>query len=212
MPRALPLHHPTADELRVAHDVYVQREQRDYAYRIARHALTDGADNVPLARREAVHLLLCSWNSRSRYTGSLTLGMIEDVLGSTAQTCEAFENRDIVSLTADERPMVADVYQRFRAVMGQTGAAKALGLLYPRFFPLWDTSIGVAYIGRKWQELGTPAEYYLAFMDHCIAQCKTVVDERAFGPDLLKTLDEWNYCAWSRGWLPVPGRAQATVE
>ena len=43
-------------------------------------------------------------------------------------------------------------------------------------------------------------------MHCCIEQCSAAVTEQEFGVTLLKTLDEWNYCLWTQGWIPAPGR------
>ena len=47
---------------------------------------------------------------------------------------------------------------------------------------------------------------YVDFMHCCIEQCSAAVAEQEFGVTLLKTLDEWNYCLWTQGWIPAPGR------
>jgi hypothetical protein len=49
-----------------------------------------------------------------------------------------------------------------------------------------------------------PPEHYVTFMEYCIQQCTATVDEDDFGESLLKTLDEWNFCVWTKGWLPDP--------
>jgi hypothetical protein len=87
-------------------------------------------------------------------------------------------------------------------VLGPVGAAKALGLLSPRVFPLWDTAIGDAYIGYRWALDKAPPEHYRKFVVYCIEQCTAAVNEEQFGPALLKTLDEWNFCVWTKGGCP----------
>ena len=205
MPRAVPIHHPSADELSAAHATYVEHEERNYAWHIARRALIDPVVGAHLSEREAVDLLLRSWNGRSSYTHQLTLGAIENVVDATSQDRASFDGRALETFNEDDHPVVAEVYLRFRTVMGPTGAAKALGLLHPRFLPIWDSRIGNAYIGYRWSRDKATPEAYLTFVDYCREQCTTDVDEAAFGPTLLKTLDEWNYCIWSKGWLPPPG-------
>jgi hypothetical protein len=200
VPKALPLHHPTAAELHAAHDTYVKNEGLDYAYRVGRHMLGDGAA-AGFTAAEAIDLLMRVWNAQSPYTWKLTLDAIATLLAQTAQARAAFDDRDIASLAADEVPAVGAIYGDFRAVLGPVGAAKALGLLHPRVFPLWDTAIGVAYIGHKWSQDLAPPAYYQTFVGYCAEQCTTAVNEAAFGPTLLKRLDEWNFCVWTKGWL-----------
>ena len=73
--------------------------------------------------------------------------------------------------------------------MGKTGAAKCLHLLAPRFFPLWDTKIAIAYKLGKGEE----AERYCRFMDITKGQIIDLGGEKAIGRNPLKALDEYNY-------------------
>lgn len=205
MPRALPLHHATARELRAAHASYVAHEQRDYAYRVGRHMLApDSRCDAGFTSPEAIDLLLRMWNGRSTYTSQLTLDSLGELFADTAQERRQFDDRHIATFTPVDQDSIARVFAAFAQLTGGVGAAKALGLLYPRFFPLWATRIAVAYCGRKWSNDRKNPEHYVTFMKYCIEQCTASVTEDEFGPTLLKTLDEWNYCVWTYGWLPDP--------
>ena len=200
MPVALPLYHPSAEELHAAHVVYEEQEGRAYAYRLAWQILV-GPPPVPgLTQIEAVDLLVRVWNPGSSYTRELSLHVIGELLAATAVAREAFVNRDITSLTEAERATVGDLYDSFRVTFAPVGAAKALGVLHPRFFPLWDTRIAKAYVGQNFRK---DPRYYLTFVDYCIEQC-TAVGETDFGDSLLKVLDEWNFCIWTTGWIADP--------
>ena len=197
MPRALPLHHPTADELRHAHELYVEREPIGYVYRVARHMLS-GSE---FTAAEAIHLLMRTWNARAKKARPLKVPAVAEVLEATSGELNRFEDRHIVTLGEAERGVVADLYDAFSEVLGGVGAAKALSLLSPRFFPIWDTKIAVAYLGYRWTTRKAPAEHYLTFIDYAIEQCTSGVSEAEFGEALLKTLDEWNYAVWTKGWI-----------
>jgi hypothetical protein len=106
-------------------------------------------------------------------------------------------------LLDSEESAVADIYGAFREFLGPVGAAKALGLPHPRFFPLWDSKIAIHYVGHSFRQAD---DSYVDFMRCCSEQCTAAVSEREFGESLLKTIDEWNYCIWTQGWLPEPGR------
>ncbi len=79
------------------------------------------------------------------------------------------------------------------------GAAKALHLLAPRFFPLWDRAIAKAY-GLPLGERGKNAARYHRFMAIAKRQCEDLGGERAVGQNLLKALDEYNYCRYTKHW------------
>jgi hypothetical protein len=85
--------------------------------------------------------------------------------------------------------MVKSIFENFEGVLGKTGAAKCLHLLAPRFFPLWDTKIAIAYKVAK----GNEAECYCNFMKIAREQCKCLGGEKAIGRNPLKALDEYNY-------------------
>jgi len=93
--------------------------------------------------------------------------------------------------------MVKDIFEDFGNVLGKTGAAKSLHLLAPRFFPLWNTEIARAYeLGN-----GSEAERYCLFMEITKNQVKNLGGEQAVCGNLLKTLDEYNYCKYTRPML-----------
>jgi hypothetical protein len=207
VPKALPLHHPTASELRAAHDTYVANEKRDYVYRVARRMLDGAGEGAGCTAAEAIVLLLQVWNGRSKYTRALELDAIAALLEQTAEARRVFEHRNIASVAPDELPQIEGIYADFHPLFGGVGAAKALGLLHPRVFPLWDTAIGKAYIGYKWSEPELQPAHYGTFAGLCSEQCTVAVSEEEFGRTLLKTLDEWNFSVWTKGWIPRPGVA-----
>jgi len=194
VPKAFPLHHPTADELHHAHVVYTEKEPTEYAHRLTRDLLAGDA----FTGGEAIHALLRIWSPKGPRT---TPAGITGVLDETAEARAAFADRHIATLAVAEHDTVKEIYAAFKGVVGQVGAAKALSVLHPRFFPMWDTKIATAYLGWRWRRQGAPPEQYLLFMEYAIEQCKTAVNEDAFGGTLLKVLDEWNYSIWTKQWL-----------
>ena len=80
------------------------------------------------------------------------------------------------------------------------GAAKALHLLAPRFFPLWDRAIAKAY-GLSLGKRGTNAERYCRFMEIVKEQGQNLGVNQPNGQNLLKAIDEYNYCKYSKGWM-----------
>jgi hypothetical protein len=200
MAKALPLHHPTIEELHKAHAVYVEKEPVEYVYRVARHMLA----SEEFTPGEAVHLLMRTWNAQSPYTWKLKSVDITGLLEATAAERQKFVNRSVATLAYDERETIAGIYTAFRKLLGGVGAAKALALLHPRFFPIWDRKIAIAHLGHKWSTQLAPAEHYLTFMDYAVEQCTAAVSEAEFGETLLKTLDEWNYGIWTKHWITKP--------
>jgi hypothetical protein len=197
LPKALPLHHPTADELHHAHAVYTEKEPTQYAHRLTLELLAGDT----FTAGEAIHALLRIWSPKGPQT---TPADITAVLEDTAPARALFANRHIATLADHEHETVKEIYAALKAVVGQVGAAKVLSVLHPRFFPMWDRKIAIAYIGWKWRDDGAPPEYYLLFMQYAIEQCTALVHEETFGHTLLKVLDEWNYSTWTKRWLNPP--------
>ncbi len=75
--------------------------------------------------------------------------------------------------------------------------AKALHLLAPHFFPLWDSKIARAY---RCNYASNPAEKYVAFskMMQAIAERARSYTNESVKP-LLKMIDEYNFVNFS-GW------------
>lgn len=151
----------------------------------------------------ALAALLLTWNQAYyRYHPELRRRLVGDlnvVLTKHRRVLSRFHETSIRSFGADNEDAARDVFESFDALLGPVGAAKALHLLAPRFFPLWDTKIANAFGFRP--RRGRSADSYLDFMELVQTQCKRLGGERAIGRNPLKALDEFNYCRYTRGWL-----------
>lgn len=137
--RPLPLPNPTVPQLRRAHVVYKRREDRAYAYRAARCLLEQGTGT----EAEAVRLLLHGWNQRVGFDKR----ELDTLLRGTARIRSRVGGRLLESLTNKDRATAETIFARFADVLGPVGAAKALGLLHPTIFVMWDTEIARQYCG-----------------------------------------------------------------
>ena len=90
---------------------------------------------------KGILLLLFTWNFASPITKKLDFNTIRQLLGSSQDRLLFLENYSITS--ADDRAwlVVKPLFDEFSKVLGQTGASKALSLLNPRLFVMWDTRI-----------------------------------------------------------------------
>jgi len=103
----------------------------------------------------------------------------------------------IENLPCGDRPRVVALFRSFEKVLGPVGAAKALHLLAPRLFPLWDGAIARKYrVGLK--KAGQNGEGYWAFMQICRRQCEAL---GAMDGNPLKALDEYNYGKYTKEWF-----------
>ena len=187
---------PTVKQIEDARRSFVAGEPRYLFYKAA-------IELIELARREpkrmsvaeALAVLLQTWNvSFYRFRGGFTeedLTKIKALLIDHGAMIEEYRRRSIASLTSGEEDALRIIFSRFEAVLGPVGAAKSLHLLAPLFFPLWDNAIARAYGVKFGREA---PDGYVRFMRISKEQCRVLAEQGAPWPDLLKAVDEYNYC------------------
>jgi hypothetical protein len=172
--------------------VYERHEDRAYAYRAARCLLEQGTGT----EAEAVRLLLHSWNQRVGFDRR----ELDAVLRTTARMRSRAGDRLLESLTDKDRATAATIFARFADVLGPVGAAKALGLLHPTIFVMWDTEIARQYCGSTWRR--NVETTYGRFMSITATQVRSCHGGRErFEDQLLKVIDERNYCCLTQRWI-----------
>lgn len=132
-------HKITSQQVKTAHDRFLQNEPRDLFYRTAKY-LVDQAWNksVEFSLAEAVSVLLQTWN-RSYYQyhkfSNEHFAEIEKLIDETEKIIFQFRHRNINSLNETDKNVIVPLFQSFEQVIGPVGAAKTLHLLAPSFFP-----------------------------------------------------------------------------
>lgn len=197
-------HCPTVEELGRAREVFGEHELRDIFYRAATF-LVDTAirGNAPVSVAEAISVLLQTWN-RVRYQyrpfDNAHFDALEALLDRHRDWLSIVRDRSIESCTHEDEPSVRDVFVDFETVLGPVGAAKALHLLAPSFLPLWDRPIAVAH-GLPLGPAGTNGDRCVRMLNIAKEQCEMLGGSNAIGRNMLKALDEYNYCHFSKGWI-----------
>ena len=195
---------PTAADLARARQVFGTHERRDVFYRAANY-LVDQAlrGEAPLAVSDALDVLLQTWN-RAYYQYHPAqpdhFERIEALLDRHASWLSHARARTIDSFSPSDGAALEPIFQDFENVLGPVGAAKALHLLAPRFLPLWDRAIAVAY-GLELGTIGTNGGRYIRMTNIAKAQSARLGGDDAAGMNVLKALDEYNYCRFSKGWM-----------
>lgn len=112
---------------------------------------------------------------------------LEPLIAADLTTLLGFRSRSIATLTrAADEPTVHRLFNRFRPKLGPVGTGKALHVLAPNFFPLWDNAIASDY------GVSTDDGYF-QFMILVKQQVVSLPDELATGLTALKAIDEYNY-------------------
>lgn len=192
---------PTKQELEEARLEFEDIEPRSIFYRAATDLVGLAIQNkTELNLAEAVAVLLQTWNVsyyRYRSFDKKHITDIENLLKEHPQIINRIRQRTIEDFTDKDVEAVKSIFQDFESVLGKTGAAKCLHLLAPRFFPLWDTNIAIAYKLGKGEE----SERYCRFMEITKNQVICIGGESAIGRNPLKALDEYNYVTYTRSKL-----------
>lgn len=183
---------------------FEKREGRDSMYRVATFLLEQWWGKFP-EMADALTVLLLTWNQAYYRYGRFELKSLESCLVRHWPAIEAYRARQITSFCADDYKGVKTLFNdMLHALANSKGVspvsvAKALHLLAPSFFPIWDMTIAKVY-GCNYSR--NPCQAYIAFCEKNkeIVQSFESVADRAT-KTLLKRIDEYNYVRFSKGWI-----------
>lgn len=145
----------------------------------------------------AIITLLFCWNFAAKITKKLTRDKVKNLLWQNAENLKELQRYSLLDDWAKDGHRIEEVFKNFKEIMEQTGASKALALLNPRLFVMWDTGIRKALVQRKIVHgihNGQRPDQYLLFL----RQMKDVVlkfglSERVGRDGLAKKIDEYHY-------------------
>jgi len=209
----------TVEDLRRGHEEYVKHEPRDAMYRVAtflvKHFWRNPSEGIDIA--DSLGVLLLTWNAGFYRYGSLDFDSLKKCIDNNLETIEGFKKRDIKTLNQSDETVVKELFNAFLSALRITkykngqeaqspvSAAKALHILAPDFFPLWDGRIAKAY-RCYWYSPDRGALKYWQFM----LRMKKIVEslqgqqdeiKALSGRPVLKLIDEYNYSRFSKDWL-----------
>jgi len=194
----------TPTDLKKAHEVFEANESRDIFYRAATELVNLALlGKTSLTVAEALAVLLQTWNKayyQYRKFDNDHFASIERLLELHHTALKRYRNRSITDLVSKEQDTITQVFQAFERVLGPVGAAKALHLLAPRLFPLWDRAIAQAY-GLPLSRAGSNGYGYWCYMLISKRQCMDVIRDIPRCQSPLKLIDEYNYCRYTKDWL-----------
>lgn len=155
---------------------------------------------------KGVSWLMRSWN---RFYSNFDFDVLTECIKRNVETLEGFRNKDIQSFSGSDCEKISLLFDEFLHALRRSrdgaksavSVAKALSVLCPHFFPLWDSHIVEHY--DCWYFPETAAPRYIKFcnkMKLLAARVESFVpqpDDRS----LLKRIDEYNYSKYTRGWI-----------
>lgn len=198
---------PTPEEFLRGYESFREHNPRDAMYKVASFFVSHFWGNFR-EMSNGLGVLLLTWNQGYYRYGGLSSDELEECLESNWDAIEFFRNRDIFSLSESDEVRVKDLFDTFLIALRRiddkgsdtrspVAVAKALHLLAPRFFPLWDAAIAKAY---KCNYSKNPAHVYLLFCGK-MRTFATAISEYNDLPDdvtLLKLIDEYNYAKFTK--------------
>jgi hypothetical protein len=184
---------------------FKKHEARDSMYRVATF-LIDHFWGKPHEMSDALGVLLLTWNQAFYRYGSFDFEALEKCLANNWKTIEEFRNHDILDYSPADDWNIESLYSRLLDALqicekkskgrkSPVAAVKALHLLAPAFFPLWDDKIAVAY-GYRYDYLP-----FMRKMKELAVILNPEVDVKTEGRSLLKMIDEYNYARYTKKWI-----------
>jgi hypothetical protein len=190
-------------------------EPRDSMYRIARFLIEEWwADEAKLV--DALSVVLLTWNSAFYRYGAFDSGALEACIRENRAVIEGFRKRSISSLVQADHTVANELFKSVSKALARVeekkletpvGCVKALHLLAPNFFPLWDQYIAPAYNCPYRNDELFPHIAYRVFCDRIREIAASVESEIASAPastkswlmskPLLKRIDEYNYVTFT---------------
>ena len=208
----------TWEALRKYHILYLKEEPRDAIYQVSTRIINDNW-GVYREISNAIGVLLLIWNSAFYRYGSLDYDLIEESIIKSKVELNLFRNREILSLGETDRDKTELIYVNFLLSLRSKGrfgtknagkisyspvsVGKALHLLCPTFFPLWDNKIAKSY-DCLWRSSTSSFDNYWKFMGINKQQIFRLYKDHNIPSDLnglnpLKLIDEYNYARFTLG-------------
>ncbi|MBA7559442.1 hypothetical protein ES708_01056 [subsurface metagenome] len=157
-----------------------------------------------------VGALLLTWNRAFYRFGSFDFDKLENCIATNFEKLNSFRNRYITSLSKSDDKDISCLFKEFLEALqidsgkysgrkSPVGVSKALHLLAPSFFPIWDNRIARAY-GYNYYK--NPEEKYVLFCRTVRTVTNGVKDYINYSDKtIIKLLDEYNYSKYTGGWI-----------
>lgn len=196
---------PNLEEVKQGIIEFQKREYRDAMYRTARFLVEHFWGDFAKVT-DGLGVLLLTWNQASYRYGSFDFNKLENCLHKNLQILEKCRKRNISDLNIRDSDIVKNLFESFKNALESSNnrkspvaTAKALHLISPAFFPLWDKEIARGY--NLSYDKG-PENKYLEFCfimkDYSDSFSKEILDtEKTF----LKLIDEYNYAKFTKHWI-----------
>ena len=207
-----PAENVSARELVRGYRAFRRKERRDAMYKTATFLVAHfWGKSSEIAN--SLGVLLLTWNQAHYRYGSFDFQALERVLTTKQPQLESFRHRDVLTYASDDDQVITSLFNELltatricegerKGAKSPVAVAKALHLLAPSYFPLWDRKIADAY-GCNYAR--QPAAKYLVFLRAMKRIVEGLMSQGVVRSDatrtFLKVLDEYNYAKYTKGWI-----------
>lgn len=201
---------PNREDFRAGYESFRGHDPRDAMYKVATFLVSHFFGNFR-EMSNGLGVLLLTWNQGYYRYGGLSFDELEECLQNNWDTIKFFRNKEVLSLSESDRGRVKDLFDKFLIALQRidnkgsdtrspVAVAKALHLLAPGFFPLWDHEIALAY---RCNYSKKPADKYLLFCDKMktVAEAVKNYDNIPKDVTILKLIDEYNFAKYTKNWV-----------
>ncbi len=201
---------PTSEQFISGYEQFVLHEKRDSMYKVATFLLEHFWGKYA-EMADALGVLLLTWNQAFYRYGRFDFEKLEDCIFRNFVLVKSFRDRNIFSLLEEDRDDIEHLFNDFSTslkiastgkMMGRkspVATAKALHLLAPQFFPLWDKKIADTY---KQNYNSDPEKKYF---DFCLITKYMAENIKSYEitseKTIVKLIDEYNYSKYTKKWI-----------
>lgn len=201
---------PGIEEINKGVKEFRKNEGRAAMYKVASF-LIDHFWGKPAEMADGLSVLLSTWNQAFYRYGTFDLNKLEKCIRDNLPKIKKYRSRNISSLSASDEKDIKKLFNEFLMALKQinkrkkeghkspVSVAKAIHLLAPKFFPLWDDKIARAY-GCHYSN--NPAEQYIKFCKIMKGFSERLKDKVSYKDwPFLKIVDEYNYSKHTKHWI-----------
>lgn len=206
---------PSIAEFNKGVQAFQKRDKRNAMYKTAIF-LVSHFWGKPSEMADSLGVLLLTWNQAFYRYGLFDFDKLEACLSRNMEILDSYRDKSILDYSPADDKSISKLFREFlvalqicerkkKGTRSSVATSKALHLLAPSFFPLWDDRIARGYHCHYSYD---PAGKYLVFMERIkkLAEKIQISKEwQATGETLLKMIDEYNYTKYTKytqRWIP----------
>jgi hypothetical protein len=201
--------YPSPADFRNGCLAYEKMEQRDSMYKVSTFLMKEYWGR-PADMADALGVLLTTWNNAFYRYGPFSYEELQSCIELNWKLIDTFRTRQIHEYSENDTGPIISLFNAFLGALkiasgkskgraSPVGTAKALHLLGPAFFPIWDDKIAKAYDCFY----GTDASgSYVRFVRIAVDMCKSL-SPHAHRTDrsIIKLVDEYNFAKYTKKWV-----------